>query len=114
MGDATVTNRQYRELERAQNRSCAICTKHKGAAGRLVVDDHPATGRVRGLLCPPCYELVTYLAGRLDACADWPQRTAAYLRDHGGPGDAEDTRRDGSGGHAEARPGFPHPVLVPF
>ncbi len=71
--DAGEYERRYAE----QGGVCAICLRATGRAKRLSVDHDHRTGRVRGLLCGPCNQLI----GRLGA--DALRRAAEYLEKGG-------------------------------
>jgi len=48
----------YGRLYAAQSGICAICQRATGRTRRLSVDHDHLTGRVRGLLCRPCNDLL--------------------------------------------------------
>lgn len=48
----------YDKLYEAQGGRCAICQRATGASRRLSVDHDHATGKVRGLLCRPCNDIL--------------------------------------------------------
>lgn len=49
---------QYGELYRLQTGVCAICKRATGKTRKLSVDHDHATGKVRGLLCRPCNDML--------------------------------------------------------
>lgn len=49
---------QYEALYEHQGRKCFICHRAKGTSRRLSVDHDHDDGRVRGLLCRPCNDLL--------------------------------------------------------
>lgn len=48
----------YERLYQAQSGVCAICKRATGKTRRLSVDHDHATGKVRGLLCRPCNDML--------------------------------------------------------
>ncbi len=64
---------QYAEILAAQDGRCYICRWATGASKRLAVDHCHETGRVRGILCGPCNQMI----GRLGS--DALRRAANYL-----------------------------------
>lgn len=48
----------YDRLYAAQDGRCAICRRATGKTRRLSVDHDHATGKVRGLLCRPCNQML--------------------------------------------------------
>jgi len=72
-----ITVSQYRVLEKAQNYSCAICTKSVADNKEdLAVDHCHTTGKVRGLLCKPCNRGI----GMLQDSPDVIQKALEYLQ----------------------------------
>jgi hypothetical protein len=65
----------YDRLHRIQDGRCAICQRATGASRRLCVDHDHATGKVRGLLCRPCNDMLGH--GRDDP--DFFTRAWQYL-----------------------------------
>lgn len=51
----------YDQLYRFQGELCAICRRANGASRRLSVDHDHKTGKVRGLLCRPCNDLLGHI-----------------------------------------------------
>jgi hypothetical protein len=49
---------EYAKRYAEQDGRCAICRRATGATRRLSVDHDHATGKVRGLLCRPCNDLL--------------------------------------------------------
>jgi len=48
----------YERIYRHQSGVCAICKRATGKTRRLSVDHDHATGKVRGLLCRPCNDML--------------------------------------------------------
>ena len=67
---------EYGELYLHQKGVCAICTRATGATRNLSVDHDHRSGRVRGLLCRPCNDLLGHLRDDADAVL----RIYTYLR----------------------------------
>ncbi len=63
----------YDALLAAQGGKCAICGERD--KGRLCVDHHHGSGRVRGLLCTPCNQAI----GHLRDDAERARKLVAYL-----------------------------------
>lgn len=55
-----LTPQAYDELLAAQDGVCAICRRPPGKNALSVDHDH-ASGRIRGLLCPPCNRSVEWM-----------------------------------------------------
>jgi len=53
-----LTWMEYEQMLDEQDSSCAICKKACGSGRRLSVDHNHETGKVRGLLCLSCNQLV--------------------------------------------------------
>lgn len=49
---------EYKRLYDAQLGTCAICLRATGATRKLSVDHDHETGKVRGLLCRPCNDML--------------------------------------------------------
>lgn len=51
-----ITLEQFEKMSKAQNDTCAICTKHKSECknNKLFVDHCHETNEIRGLLCNEC------------------------------------------------------------
>jgi Autographiviridae endonuclease VII len=49
-----LTNKEYKDLLKKQNYSCAICEDINPDGKRLAVDHNHITGEIRGLLCNSC------------------------------------------------------------
>jgi Autographiviridae endonuclease VII len=82
-----LTLEDYDSLLKAQGGKCAICgaeeswAKSSGDGSRLLCVDHDhSTGRIRGLLCAPCNNLL----GMAREDATRLRRAAVYLEDHRG------------------------------
>lgn len=58
-----------------QGKVCAICRRATGATRALSVDHDHETGRVRGLLCRPCNDLLGHLRDDVEAA----RRIVRYL-----------------------------------
>ncbi len=71
-----ITAGQYADLYAFQGRVCALCLVANGKTKRLAVDHDHATGKVRGLLCGPCNQM---LGQARDQIAFF-ERAADYLR----------------------------------
>jgi hypothetical protein len=56
----------YDRLYFAQGGCCAICQRATGKTRRLSVDHDHATGKVRGLLCRPCNQLLGHARDEVD------------------------------------------------
>ena len=59
-----ITPEQYDSLVRKQEGKCAVCGKIPGGSGRsrrLIVDHDHKRGKVRGLLCYSCNNMIGYL-----------------------------------------------------
>lgn len=73
-----MTPDEYDALLTAQNGRCAICDRlpsDNARHGRLYVDHHHASGKVRGLLCDQCNRAI----GLLQDSPDVIMAAAAYL-----------------------------------
>jgi Recombination endonuclease VII len=76
-----VTASEYDRMLVAQNGVCAICrqeesSRHqKGSVKRLAVDHCHSTGKVRGLLCERCNQVL----GRIKDDSDIARGMATYL-----------------------------------
>jgi hypothetical protein len=53
-----ITEEQYQELLKKQNGVCALCCKLPDSNRRLAVDHNHKTGKIRGLLCSRCNNLL--------------------------------------------------------
>lgn len=54
-----ITSEQYDELLKQQGSVCAICRRQQAdRRRRLAVDHDHNTGRIRGLLCDPCNQIL--------------------------------------------------------
>lgn len=58
---------QYQELYRFQGGKCYICQRATGASRRLSVDHDHKTGKVRGLLCRPCNDVLGHFRDDTEA-----------------------------------------------
>jgi hypothetical protein len=67
----------YDRLYAAQGGRCAICRRATGKTRRLSVDHDHASGKVRGLLCRPCNDLL----GHARDDVDFFERAITYLLD---------------------------------
>lgn len=65
----------YQKLYRFQNDLCAICRRANGASRKLSVDHDHKTGKVRGLLCRPCNDLLGHIRDSIHTA----RLIAAYL-----------------------------------
>lgn len=74
-----ITMEQFYELKRQQGGVCAICGRvAPGTYGNnkeLHVDHDHRTGRIRGLLCPPCNKALGLLGDTLEQL----KKAVAYL-----------------------------------
>lgn len=52
---------QYRKILAFQGGRCWICQRATGATKRLAVDHDHKTGKVRGVLCGPCNQLLGHV-----------------------------------------------------
>lgn len=66
---------EYERRYAEQGGVCAICQRAKGITRRLAVDHNHRTGRVRGLLCSPCNQMLGYLRDDPEAL----RRAVTYL-----------------------------------
>jgi hypothetical protein len=66
----------YERIKACQGGKCFICQRATGAARRLSVDHDHATGRVRGLLCRPCNDVL----GHARDDAEYFRRAVQYLQ----------------------------------
>jgi hypothetical protein len=66
---------EYGQMYLFQGKVCAICRRATGATRKLSVDHDHKTGRVRGLLCRPCNDLLGHLRDDPRTAA----RIVAYL-----------------------------------
>lgn len=71
-----ITGEQYWSLHEFQGGKCAICQRATGKTRRLSVDHDHATGKVRGLCCRPCNDMLGHLRDEIEAF----ERGAEYLR----------------------------------
>lgn len=53
-----ITGEQYLALYAFQGGKCAICKRATGTTRRLSVDHDHKTGKIRGLLCRPCNNML--------------------------------------------------------
>lgn len=67
----------YDRLYAAQGGRCAICRRATGKTRRLSVDHDHISGRVRGLLCKPCNQML----GHARDDVDFFYRAMRYLID---------------------------------
>lgn len=70
-----LTYADYERLYESQGGKCYICHRAKGTSRRLSVDHDHDTGKVRGLLCRPCNDMLGH-------CRDDPKmisRAISYL-----------------------------------
>lgn len=81
-----LTDNEYNELFLLQQGVCAICGKSESALDRtgkrirrLAIDHNHATGRVRGLLCGDCNQLI----GRLEQDEVRVKRMLEYIENDG-------------------------------
>jgi len=72
-----LTIEVYDEMVTEQGGVCAICQKPPHKNGRLHVDHHHRTGRIRSLLCVGC----NVKLGTVEN-TDWMAKANAYLRVH--------------------------------
>lgn len=68
---------QYRQLLVAQGGKCWICQRANGKTKRLAVDHDHASGKVRGILCGPCNQLLGHVRDDPETLL----RAARYLID---------------------------------
>ena len=62
-----ITIKEWKRLYRKQKGRCAICLKKAGRGRRgLHVDHNHKTGKLRGLMCPPCNRGLERLKSHLD------------------------------------------------
>jgi hypothetical protein len=73
-----ITQKEYEDMERRQERCCAICGAMKEKNG-LVVDHDHNTGKVRGLLCYACNSGI----GTLQDSIDLLHKAIKYLEETG-------------------------------
>lgn len=71
---------EYDALRVAQGYCCKICGRYDESVP-LVADHCPDSGRVRGLLCPPCRAMI----GQAERRPEVLRAAAAYLEAGGGP-----------------------------
>lgn len=71
---------QYQRIYEFQGGRCFICRRATGASRRLSVDHDHKTGKVRGLLCRPCNDVLGHLRDDPEAF----ERGMNYLNS-GGP-----------------------------
>lgn len=71
---------EYRRIYDFQGGKCFICQRATGASRRLSVDHDHKTGKVRGLLCRPCNDVLGHLRDDPEAF----ERGMNYLNS-GGP-----------------------------
>lgn len=65
----------YERLYNYQGGVCAICRRATGASRRLSVDHDHKTGKVRGLLCRPCNDIL----GQIRDSPEAARRIVQYL-----------------------------------
>lgn len=70
-----LSDGEYARLLAAQGGVCFLCRRAKGLNKKLPVDHDHKTGRIRGLLCNPCNQMLGH--GRDDV--DFFRRVIAYL-----------------------------------
>jgi hypothetical protein len=78
-----LTVEEYEEIFNTQNGVCAICLNpetyvYNGRTYRLAVDHCHTTGKVRGLLCKDCNQIL----GRFNEDLDRFQRAIEYIKTH--------------------------------
>lgn len=77
-----ITQVEYDLLYAAQGGRCAICRRAIGKVKRLAVDHDHKTGKVRGLLCGPCNNMLGLVARDdpevFDRAADYLRNPPAY------------------------------------
>lgn len=66
---------EYRALLAAQGGKCWICQRATGRTKRLAVDHNHESGKVRGILCGPCNQLLGHVRDDPDVLI----RAAQYL-----------------------------------
>jgi hypothetical protein len=66
----------YSRIYHFQNGRCFLCQRATGAARRLSVDHDHKTGRVRGLLCRPCNDIL----GHARDDVEFFRRAVSYLQ----------------------------------
>lgn len=71
--------RQYKTLLELQDNRCAICRQEEQKRSHLSVDHDHATGKVRGLLCDDCNNML----GRAKDNPDVLRQAALYLENQG-------------------------------
>lgn len=71
----------YEKLYEGQGGTCWICRRATGKVKRLAVDHDHKTGRVRGLLCGVCNQLIGHLRDSVETA----RRIADYLADPPAP-----------------------------
>lgn len=67
----------YDKIYAAQDGKCAICRRATGLTRRLSVDHDHATGKVRGLLCRVCNDMLGHARDDIEFFA----RALQYLND---------------------------------
>ncbi len=67
---------EYDKIYSAQGGKCFICRRATGKTRKLSVDHSHETGRVRGLLCRPCNNMLGHLRDDPEAFS----RAASYLK----------------------------------
>lgn len=72
-----ITRKDYDDLYAAQGGVCYICRRANGKTRRLSVDHDHVSGRVRGLLCRPCNNILGHLRDSIEAA----ERVVAFLKD---------------------------------
>lgn len=70
-----LTVEQYDLIRASQDGRCGICSKPFSLRRHPCVDHDHATGLARGLLCPPCNQLIGYLHEN----TRWLRRALSWL-----------------------------------
>lgn len=79
-----ITLEEYDKMFEAQNRVCAICYRPetfilKGRTHSLAVDHCHKTGKIRGLLCRNCNQMLGLAKDNIETL----EKAAKYLKPHG-------------------------------
>ena len=75
-----ITLKQYDDILKSQNKSCAICGISVTMLKRNICVDHcHKTGKVRGLLCGNCNSTIGYAKDNIDVL----NNAIKYLKKHG-------------------------------
>lgn len=74
-----ITLKEYKEILLSQDNRCSICNRHKDDFKiHLAVDHNHTTGKVRGLLCSNCNNVLGHAHDNIDVL----KKSIVYLKKH--------------------------------